>query len=60
MRCQSFHFLVISEPLQGASGGDAAINDFFGHLDEDSAEFMLLGGMTSVSPCAIVTLAHYL
>lgn len=41
----------------GSSGGAAAINDFFGHLDEDAVEFMLLSELTNVSPRAVVALA---
>lgn len=42
----------------GSSGGAAAINDFFGHLDEGADEFMLLSELTNVSPRALVALAY--
>lgn len=43
----------------GSSAGAAAINDFFGHLNEDTIEFVLLSELTSVSSHAFVALAHY-
>lgn len=42
----------------GSSGGSAAINDFFGHLEEGVDEFMLLSELTNVSARALVALAY--
>lgn len=42
----------------GNSGGSAAINDFFCHLDEGADEFMLLTELTNVSPRALVASAY--
>lgn len=44
----------------GSSGGAAAINDFFGHLDEHTLKFMFLTELTSVSVRALVAAAYYL
>lgn len=41
----------------GSSGGAAAINDFFGHLDK---KIMLLAGLISESVYALVVAAYYL